>query len=349
MARINLTLRSGLLLSFVAIAALVGILWLAIGTVEPHAARIFFVALGLGLAAAGGIYYGALLSILKPVNELRRAIEEIASGPVLRDLKIDHAPPEIEALAGAFNRMQEAIRVRRRLNQEKLMRSDRLAMIGQLAAGVAHEINNPLGSILLFTRLVLQQSPPNGRVRENLERIEKETKRCHAIVQSLLDFSRQRVPNVEPVDVNRLLDATLKFFEKQSDFQNLEVVRRYDGGLPPIEADPLQLEQVFMNIILNAVDAMQGKGRLTLETASTGAGGPVEIRICDTGCGIPPENLERIFDPFFTTKEVGRGTGLGLSVSYGIIQTHGGDISVSSAPGAGSRFIITLPKAKEDA
>jgi two-component system NtrC family sensor kinase len=349
MARINLTLRSGLLLSFVAIAALAGILWLAIGTAEPHAARVFFVALGLSLAAAAGIYYAALLSILKPVNALREAIEEIASGPVLRDVKIDHAPPEIEALAAAFNRMQGVIGERRRLNQEKLMRSDRLAMIGQLAAGVAHEINNPLGSILLFTRLVLQQSPPEGRVRENLERIEKETKRCHAIVQSLLDFSRQRTPVVEWVDLNRLLDATLKFFERQPYFQNLEVVRRYDGGLSPIKADPLELEQVFMNIILNAVDAMDGKGRLTLETASTGGGGMVEIRISDTGCGISPENLERIFDPFFTTKEVGRGTGLGLSVSYGIIQTHGGDISVASTPGAGSRFTITLPQAKEGA
>ena len=351
MARINLTLRSGLLLSFVAVALFLGILSILldvhlVGEAEQHAARVFFVLMFIALIAAAGISYAALNSILKPVNALRAAIEEIAAGPALRQVKIDRAPPEIEALVDAFNRMQEAIRERRRLNQEKLMRSDRLAMIGQLAAGVAHEINNPLGSILLFTRLVMQQSPEGGRVRENLERIEKETNRCHSIVQSLLDFARQREPNEEPVDVNELLDATIKFFERQNLFQNIEVVRQYSSGLALIQADQLQLQQVFMNIIINALDAMSGSGRLTLETADTGADGRIKISISDTGCGIPPENMDRIFDPFFTTKDVGRGTGLGLSVSYGIIQTHHGDISVSSAPGAGSRFTVTLPKGK---
>jgi two-component system NtrC family sensor kinase len=206
-----------------------------------------------------------------------------------------------------------------------------------------------LGSILLFTRLVMQQAAQDGRIHENLERIEKETKRCHTIVQSLLDFARQREPNVEPVDVNQLLETTIKFFDRQSLLKEIEVVRHFCTGLLPIQADQLQLQQVFMNIILNALDAMNGKGSLTLETVDTGAHGPVEISISDTGCGIPPENLDRIFDPFFTTKDVGRGTGLGLSVSYGIIQTHNGDIKVSSTPGAGSRFTVTLPKVKERA
>jgi two-component system NtrC family sensor kinase len=350
MARIDLTLRSKLLLSFIGVAAFIGILSISLGaprTGEPHAARVFFVLAGVALVGAAGISYAVLNSITKPLKALMSAIDEIATGLTLREVSIGRAPLEIEALVSAFNRMQGAIRERRRMNQEKLLRSDRLAMIGQLAAGVAHEINNPLGSILLFTRLVIEQAADNDRVRENLERIEKETKRCHSIVQSLLDFARQREPNVEPVDVNQLLEATIRFFERQYLFQNIEVVWHLSAGLPPIQADQLQLQQVFMNIIINALDAMSGRGRLTLETADDGAGGTVEISISDTGCGIPPENLDRIFDPFFTTKEVGRGTGLGLSVSYGIIKTHHGDIGVASAPGAGSRFTITLPKVKE--
>jgi signal transduction histidine kinase len=146
--------------------------------------------------------------------------------------------------------------------------------------------------------------------------------------------------------VNQVLDATLKLFEGQFLFQNVQVVRDYEAKLPSIQADQSQLQQVFMNIILNGADAMNGKGRLTLTSRANDTDGTIEIRIADTGCGIPPENLERIFDPFFTTKGVGHGTGLGLSVSYGIIHAHNGDISVSSEPGCGSTFTISLPAAE---
>jgi two-component system, NtrC family, sensor kinase len=293
------------------------------------------------------VVYAILHFILKPIKEIRTAIDEIAAGPSLREIKINHAPQEIRALASSFNRMQEVIRERRRANQENLLQTDRLATVGQLAAGVAHEINNPLGSILLLTRLVMQQSEPGGRMRENLERIEKETKRCHVIVQSLLDFARPRDPKVAPVDVHRLLDDTVKMIERQYLFQNIEIKRQYSAAIPLIQADQLQLQQVFINIIINAGDAMNGNGVLTLETQKSKAGEGVEISICDTGCGIASENIHRIFDPFFTTKDVGRGTGLGLSVSYGIIQAHGGEIAVSSSPGLGSRFTIELPGTKE--
>jgi two-component system NtrC family sensor kinase len=281
------------------------------------------------------------------MNKLIAATEKIADGASLSDINLDRAPPEIEAVERAFNRMLAAIRERnqllRRQTHEKLIRSDRLAMVGQLAAGVAHEINNPLGSILLFSRLLMKQVPPDSRAKENLDRIEKETKRCHAIVQSLLDFARQREPKIEPVDVNQLLDETLKLFDNQFLFHNIEVVKSYSPSVAVIEADQSQLQQVIMNIIMNAADAMNGKGRLSLETKNSKEEGTIEVCITDTGCGIPPENINRIFDPFFTTKGVGQGTGLGLSISYGIIQRHDGDLSVSSTPGAGSIFTITLP------
>jgi two-component system NtrC family sensor kinase len=287
-------------------------------------------------------------SFMRPVNLLIAATRRIEADHFQHQIQLYHAPPEIEALGRAFNDMTAALHERdqqlHRQTDEKLMRSDRLSMIGQLAAGVAHEINNPLGSILLFSRLILQQVPAEGRIRENLERIEKETKRCHTIVKGLLDFAHERKPLVESVVVNRLLDATLKLFEGQFLFQNIQVVKNYGLNVGAIEADQSQLQQVFMNIILNAADAMNGKGRLVLATQANHALGFIEISISDTGCGIPPENLERVFDPFFTTKGVGHGTGLGLSVSYGIIQSHNGEISVSSEPGQGTTFTISLPK-----
>jgi two-component system, NtrC family, sensor kinase len=339
------TLHFRLLLSFWGVLALAGALSLFSGIyINSHAGRHYLLlAVPLLLLLLAVLFVALVNSTLKPIKEISAAIEEIAAGPNLREIKIGHAPPEIESLVRAFNRMQNTIRERRRSNQEKLIRSDRLAMIGQLAAGVAHEINNPLGSILLFTRLVMQQSGADRKTRDNLERIEKETMRCHSIVQSLLDFARQREPNVESVDINQLLDMTINFFERQHFFENIEIVRNFEAGFPPIQADKLQLQQVFMNIIINAVDAMDSKGTLTLETAWNAGQRTVEISIADTGCGIPPENMDRIFDPFFTTKEVGRGTGLGLSVSYGIIHAHQGEISVSSTPASGSRFTICLP------
>ena len=314
---------------------------------EHQAVEILFGVTLVAVLLAIFMSYGLSSSIMKPLNSLIAATEKLAAGVSPRDLEPDpQAPIEIEVLRNSFNAMTSAIRERdqqlRRQTHEKLMRSDRLAMVGQLAAGVAHEINNPLGSILLFSRLIMQQVPAEGRIRENLERIEKETKRCHTIVRNLLDFARQREPLVESQDVNRLLDTTLELFEGQFLFHNIEIVRDYSSKLPLILADGSQLQQVFMNIILNAADAMNGKGRLTLTTRQNGEGN-LEICISDTGCGIPPENIDRVFDPFFTTKGVGHGTGLGLSVSYGIIHKHNGDINVSSTVGVGTTFAISLP------
>jgi two-component system NtrC family sensor kinase len=317
---------------------------------ERRAIEIPFALTGVAVILAIAVSYLLSKSVMRPVNSLIRATEKIAAGGTPQPIHLYHAPPEIEALGKAFNGMIAAIRARdqqlHRQTHEKLMRSDRLAMIGQLAAGVAHEINNPLGSILLFSRLVMQQTPQQGKIRENLDRIEKETKRCHTIVRGLLDFARERKPLVESLDINQVLDGTLKLFEGQFLFQNIQVVREYNPQLPVVEADQSQLQQVFMNIILNAADAMNGTGRLVLATRESDTAGFVDIAISDTGSGIPPENLDRIFDPFFTTKGVGHGTGLGLSVSYGIVQNHGGDITASSTPGKGTTFTVSLPATK---
>jgi two-component system NtrC family sensor kinase len=214
-----------------------------------------------------------------------------------------------------------------------------------LAAGVAHEINNPLGGILALTALTLEDLKGADPNRENLEEVVKQTQRCRDIVKGLLEFARHSEVNMELVDLNKILQDTLSLVSKQAQFLNVTVVRNWDLQLPPVMADKSQLQQVFMNILVNAVQAMEEKGTITLTTRPGAPDNSVEVLISDTGHGIPPERIDHIFDPFFTTKGSGQGTGLGLSIAYGIITSHRGSISVKSEVGKGCTFTIRLPVA----
>ncbi len=228
--------------------------------------------------------------------------------------------------------------------QAQLVHSEKLASLGVLAGGVAHEINNPLMVILGRTELMLMDEDLPGDVRSNLETIRVETERIAEIVLGLLTFARKsRQEKMETLDVNEVLDRTLMLSEHQLTLGNVRVVKELDAHLPAIQANPGQLQQVFMNLMINAHHAMPNGGQLTVRT------GPVPqhrvfIEIEDTGCGIPAEDLNRIFDPFFTTKEEGKGTGLGLSVSRNIIENHGGIIGVESTVGLGTLFRVVLPE-----
>jgi two-component system NtrC family sensor kinase len=303
---------------------------------------------GLGLSLLP--CYLIIKSTLKPISSLIHATENLARGNLEEQVHLNRPPPEIAALGESFNSMARSIRDRDRelrfRAQEGVMKSERLAMIGQLAAGVAHEINNPLGSILLFNRLVLKKCPEDNLMRQNLERIEREVKRCQNIVQGLLEFARQREPKTEPVGLSLLLSKTVALFENQPLFHNVEIVRRFQENIPDAIVDPTQIQQVFVNIIMNAVHAMEGRGTMTITTRFIQETDSIEVGFGDTGCGMSKEVLNRIFEPFYTTKGVGQGTGLGLSISYGIIKRHGGDITVSSQEGKGSFFVITLPNGK---
>ncbi|MBC7249440.1 MAG: response regulator [Anaerolineae bacterium] len=230
--------------------------------------------------------------------------------------------------------------------QEQLIQSEKLASIGQLAAGVAHELNNPISVMLGFAQAILRKMPEDDPLRKPLSTIEREGLRCKAIIQNLLDFARRNKPALQPVDVNQVLEAACVLIEHQMSLDNIVVTKGYAPDLPRVLADPNQLQQVFVNIIQNAYQAMPDGGTLRLVTRSLGD--EVQIIFADTGIGIPPENIKRIFDPFFTTKEVGQGTGLGLSVSYGIVEQHGGTIEVESKVGVGTTFIITLPVMREE-
>lgn len=230
------------------------------------------------------------------------------------------------------------------LLEQQLMEREKLSSIGLLAAGVAHEVNTPLAGISSYSQMLLQQIPESDPKRQLLQKIHAQTLRASGIVSNLLNFSRTGNTRFTEFDMNQVLEDTLLLLEPQLRNSSVEVVRNYSSDAVAGWGNASKLQQVFMNLILNARDAMQGGGKLTIHTRQVETSLVVDFK--DTGCGIEPEDIVRIYDPFFTTKEVGQGTGLGLALSYGIIQEHGGRIFVESRPGEGAHFTIKLPTAQ---
>lgn len=302
-----------------------------------------------GMALALIISYFLASGILKPISRLVRASKRLAKGDLTQRVKFT-SKDEIGELAEAFNFMASSIKERddqlKARAQQKIQESERLASLGRLAAGIAHEINNPLGAILVYSNLLLEESKPQDSGRENLKKIVRETIKCKEIVKGLLDFARKTEPKKEPANINNILERVLSLVEKQALFQNIKITKKLHPHLPMAMIDITQIQQVFMNIILNAAEAMEGKGSLATSTQLLEDGRSMEIGFTDTGCGIPLENMKRLFEPFFTTKEETKGIGLGLAISYGIIKNHGGNIEVKSQVGKGTTFIIKLPVEK---
>ena len=222
------------------------------------------------------------------------------------------------------------------------MHRERLASVGQLAAGVAHELNNPLGTILLYSDMMYKEAAEDDPRRQDLKMIINEVNRCKNIVADLLNFARQHELLAEEIDLHALIDEVIQKSKARSRFEKVEFVRQFDPKLPRLQADPAQLQQIFTNLFTNSAYAMKNAGTITV-TTQLRDGQYVEIRVSDTGSGIPSENLSKLFTPFFTTKPAGKGTGLGLSIVYGIIKLHHGQISVQSQVGQGTTMVITLP------
>jgi two-component system NtrC family sensor kinase len=314
------------------------------------------------------ILLSLLLSLLltrfvnRPIDKLLAATKKAAQGDLDQQVAI-RSRDELGELSHSFNHMvlelkrsRDAIeewtqtlehRVQERTQelqrvQDQLVRAGKMAALGELAAGVAHEINNPLTGVLTFSSLMLKKVDENHPWKRDLENIVQQTTRCRNIVRGLLDFARQRKPDKKEWDIHTLIDRTLILVEQQAPFQNIKIVKNYWKDIPMLSVDGDQIQQVFMNVLLNAADAMGGNGG-TLTILTHMKDGIAEISFTDTGCGIPKEHLSKLFDPFFTTKQTGSGTGLGLSISYGIIQSHSGDIEVESEMGKGSTFRIRLP------
>ncbi|MEJ2670591.1 MAG: PAS domain S-box protein [Deltaproteobacteria bacterium] len=227
--------------------------------------------------------------------------------------------------------------------EEHLSRTEKLAALGQLAAGVAHEINNPLGGILVYSYLLLEDLEPGAPERTQMEKIIREATRCKEIVQGLLEFSRHMPSKMVPLKINNILEDVISLVEDHLQFQNVRLIQKLDPHLPAVLGDKNRLEQVFINLLMNGGESMGGDGQLTVSTEAAPDGDPVLIRFQDTGPGIPEPFLSRLFDPFFSTKEVGKGVGLGLSISYGIIQKHMGRIYVERTGEEGTIFVIELP------
>jgi len=308
----------------------------------------FVVVTAVGLVAAGLVAWKLGDSISRPVRELARASETIARGDFSEIVPV-RSSDEISALAHTFNAMAASLRERDELLKERtrqqLTRSERLAAVGRLAAGVAHEINNPLTGVLTFSHMLLRDATAGSQQREDVEAIIEATTRCRDIIRGLLNFSRQNEPQKRLSNLNDVLHDALALTRNQASLNRVSIVEELDAALPPLIVDPYQIQEVAVNVILNAIDAMPDGGTLTVRSRSVSRsdGRWIEFQMADTGHGITPEILDRIFDPFFTTKPPGKGTGLGLAISYGIVTEHGGDISVSSEAGHGAALTVRLP------
>jgi len=275
------------------------------------------------------------------VNVLARTGEEI---PISLNAAIMY-DGEIEAgTIGIFHDVREMLKIETQLKktQNQLLQAEKMASLGKLAAGVAHQLNNPLGGITLFAKLILEEHELADEVRDDLNRILKDAKRCRDTVRELLEFARQTRRFMKPEDINQAIARTLFLLENQTLFHNIRIEKNLAPDLPLVTADVQQLNHLFMNIILNAAQAMEESGRLTITTALSAVGG-IRIEVADTGPGIAEEVLPHIFEPFYTTKEQGKGTGLGLSMAYAIVENHRGKIFAESKAGKGTTFVIELP------
>jgi len=300
-------------------------------------------------------------SITNPLRRMVLATNRIAQGDLNHQVRVSFRD-EVGQLAHSFNQMTENLkranenliqwgktlekRVEDRTKelremQDYLVQSEKLRSLGKMAAGVAHEINNPLTSILINTHLMLEKLEKRHEFYENLSLIADETSRCTQIVKGLLEFARQNPPQKVHTRINELIERTAQLLENQASFQNVRIVKDLDPDLPTIKLDRNKIQQVFWNLMLNACEAMPRGGQLTISDSLSADGKSIEVRFADTGVGIPKENVNKLFDPFFTTKS--SGTGLGLTVSYGIIQQHDGKIEVWSEVGRGTVFTLSFP------
>ncbi len=310
------------------------------------------------------VTYFLTRSLVRPLEDMVVVSREITAGNLDHRVQEVAGHSELAVLSRSLNAMLDRIhdmntqigqwakmleqKVKERTEQltktqAAMDRQQRLASLGQLAAGVAHEINNPLGGILTFASLVQEELTDDSPIREDVDEIVRQADRCRKIVQELLEFSRQREARMAPHGINEILARTLAMLEKQASFHDINIVREIDPDDPIAVVDESQLQQVFMNIILNAKDSMNERGNLAVTTGHDTANQEVFIRITDNGSGIPENIREAIFDPFFTTKDPGKGTGLGLAVVVRIIEAHGGRLEVDSEIGQGSIFTVVLP------
>ncbi|OGA31444.1 MAG: hypothetical protein A3G80_03410 [Betaproteobacteria bacterium RIFCSPLOWO2_12_FULL_62_13b] len=336
---------------------------------------IIMAAYSLGFIVIASLCVGFFVHrlVYVPLRDLETGAKRLSSGNLEQVIPV-RSEDEFGQLAASFNAMTATLRNSQlelrewghtleqkvakrtqelRIAEAETVRTEKLASVGLLAAGIAHELNNPLTGVLTFTSLLRKKMPAGSADAEDLDLVIRETKRCATIIRRLLDFAREKAPEKKFTDLNQVIEDTARIIERPAFFRDIEIAMDLDRNLPVVWVDADLIKQVMMNMLVNAQHAIEQEGSITVRSRrfpqpkSPEPGMEpvpmVEISIIDTGCGIPEKNLKRIFDPFFTSKEVGKGTGLGLSVSHGIVKAHGGVIEVESAVGKGSTFRIYLP------
>ena len=340
---------------------------------RANAITMAVLSLGFILIAALSVGFFVHRLVYMPLRDLETGAKRLSSGNLEQTIPV-RSEDEFGQLAASFNAMTVALRSSEaqlrewghtleqkvekrtqelRVAEAETARTEKLASVGLLAAGIAHELNNPLTGVLTFTTLLRKKMPDGSADAEDLDLVIRETKRCATIIRRLLDFAREKKPEKNFADLNQVIEDTARIIERPASFRDIEIAMDLDPELPPVWVDADLIKQVIMNMLVNAQHAIEHEGSITVRSrrfAQPKSPEPgmapvpmVEIAIIDTGCGIPEKNLKRIFDPFFTSKEVGKGTGLGLSVSHGIVRAHGGVIEVESTVGKGSTFRIYLP------
>jgi len=341
-------------------------------TIRKTTVSIVVLALGFIILAAILVSLLVHRTVYQPLADLKDCAARLADGDLDQKIPV-RSRDEFGQLAESFNSVTRALRKSRgeleewgrtleqkvadatrdlQLAQAEAARGEKLASVGLLAAGIAHELNNPLTGVLTFSHLVRKQMPDGSPQAEDLDLVIQETKRCATIIRRLLDFAREKTPEKKYSNLNGLVEQTTQLIGQSAQIADIAIILDLDETLPPVWIDEDLVKQVIMNLLVNAQHAIESGGSITIRTRirpgrgadeDDKAGPMAEITIIDTGCGIPEENLQRIFDPFFTTKGVGKGTGLGLSVSHGTIAAHGGAIEVDSTVGVGTEFRIYLP------
>ncbi|MHC4295553.1 MAG: sensor histidine kinase [Planctomycetota bacterium] len=342
-------------------------------TIQSNSVTVAGSSLGFIVVASLFLSFLVHRMVYVPLRDLESGAKRLSSGNLEQLIPV-RSGDEFGRLATSFNTMTQALKQSElelrewghtleqkvekrtgelRIAEAEAARGEKLASIGLLAAGIAHELNNPLTGILTFSHLMRKKVPDDSPEAEDLDLVIRETKRCATIIRRLLDFSREKAPEKKFADLNEIIETTVRIVERPAHLHNIEITLDLDQDLPPVWVEPDLIEQVIINMLVNAQHAIEDGGSITISCHRSAE--PripdlgmdpvpmVEISVIDTGCGIPEEDLQRIFDPFFSSKEVGKGTGLGLSVSHGIVRAHGGCIEVESAVGMGTTFRICLP------